>query len=207
MIGIIVFFFIQSNNSDTTSNQGSLTQNVNDNNDQIDIVLNDINSSEQESSDVGDDTQSYSDKYMAKFRTRDSSCGNVSNYADGKRGGNISDVDQFFTNGKDQGENYARYVPGKQRKETDADKFNSEALLPQENNKDWFDDPYEATSVKNTHLINIYRPIGVDTISTTLKNPSRDIRGAPMVPKYAVSPWGNSSWEPDTNIRNQSLCY
>ena len=73
--------------------------------------------------------------------------------------------------------------------------------------QDWFQDPYESTSVKNTHLINIYRPVGVNTIQTTLKNPSHDIRGSPPNPKYAVSPWQNSSYEPDTNLRNQSLCY
>jgi hypothetical protein len=90
------------------------------------------------------------------------------------------------------------------------------------------------------HLINIYRPIGVntingtfgsgsktydikgtppnpkcivspwrnstiepdvvkvDTIKSTLKNPSHDIRGVPPNPKYIVSPWQTSSYDPDS---------
>jgi len=90
----------------------------------------------------------------------------------------------------------------------DVDKFNAESLLPREKNKDWFDDVYDSTSVKNAHLINIYKPIGVNTVASSLKNPSHDIRGdATPNPKFAISPWMNSSIEPDSNIRNQALCY
>ena len=104
-------------------------------------------------------------------------------------------------------DDYAKYMTGKPKKMTDVDKFDVDALLPQDRNKDWFDDPYSGASIKNTHLINIYRPIGVNTIQTSLKNPSLDIRGAPVNPKTVVSPFLNSSYEPDTNIRNQSLCF
>jgi hypothetical protein len=161
---------------------------------------------------------------LKKFRTRNSSKDGSfvsSNYADGRRGGGrASNLDKFFEEGhpldekigyqkndpNSQDIQYANYVPGKQRKLRDVDKFNAEALLPKEKHKDWFDDPYEATSVKNTHLINIYRPIGVNTISTTLKNPNLQIRAEPSNPKMAISPWMNSSIEPDTNIRNSGLC-
>lgn len=161
---------------------------------------------------------------LRKFRTRNSSKDGSfinSSYADGKRGeSRASELDKFFEGGhpleekvgftqNDRNDDiqYANYVPGKQRKMRDVDKFNAEALLPKEKNKDWFDDPYESTSVKNTHLINIYRPIGINTISTTLKNPSHDIRGTVPNPKFVISPFLNSSYEPDTNLRNQSLCY
>jgi hypothetical protein len=77
--------------------------------------------------------------------------------------------------------------------------------LPQEQ-KDWFDDPQAKKGINSPHLINIFRPTGVNTIQTTLKNASWDIRGAPPNPKYVVSPWGNSSYEPDTNLKNGSLC-
>lgn len=161
---------------------------------------------------------------LKKFRTRNSSRdGNFvsSSFADGKRGGGrAADLDKFFEEGHPLEEKigfqkndptsgdiqYANYVPGKQRKMRDVDKFNAEAMLPKEKHKDWFDDPYESTSVKNTHLINIYRPIGINTVSTTLKNASHQLRADPICPKYAVSPWQNSSIEPDTNIRSQSLC-
>jgi hypothetical protein len=161
---------------------------------------------------------------LKKFRTRNSSKdGNFisSSYVDGKRGGGrASDLDKFFESGHPLDEKigfdkndpsakdipYANYIPGKQRKMRDVDKFNAEALLPKEKNKDWFDDPYESTSIKNTHLINIYRPIGVNTIQTTLKNSNRQIRSEFPNPKTKISPWMNSSIEPDTNIRGSSLC-
>jgi len=169
---------------------------------------------------------------LRKLRTRNSSRDGSfvnSSYADGRRGGS-ADIDKFFEGGfpfdekvgfqqDSTGNLYsnvpsgagaasgANYIPGKPRKQRTVDKFNAEALLPKEKHKDWMDDPYASTSVKNTHLINIYRPIGVNTIQTTLKNASWDLRGASPNPKYAVSPWQNSSYEPDTNLRNQSLCY
>lgn len=105
-----------------------------------------------------------------------------------------------------EGSGYAAYVGGSNKKLTDKEKFDSNALLPKEENKDWFDDPYETTKVKSSNLINIYRPVGVNTVQTTLKNPSWDIRGTPANPKYPVSPWMNSSYEPDINIKGNMLC-
>lgn len=92
----------------------------------------------------------------------------------------------------DVSDKLAAYVP----KKTD------EGLLPVEE-KDWFED-VTPTRIKNRHLINIYRPVGVNTISTSLKNPSLDIRGNPANPKTVVSPFLNSSIEPDHNLRG--LC-
>lgn len=161
---------------------------------------------------------------LKKFKTRNSSRdGNFisSSFADGKRGGGkANDLDKFFEEGHpleqkigfqtsdpNSGDiQYANYVPGKQRTMRDVDKFNAEAMLPKEKHKDWFDDPYESTSVKNTHLINIYRPIGINTVSTTLKNANRQLRADPACPKVQLGPFLNSSIEPDTNIRSQSLC-
>ena len=62
----------------------------------------------------------------------------------------------------------------------------------------------DAISVKNRHLINISKPIGVNTIGTSLRNPSHDIRGTPSCPKFVISPWLQSSIEPDHNLKG--LC-
>jgi hypothetical protein len=126
-------------------------------------------------------------------------------YKDGKRGG-PSDLDRFFINGnvENAAENNefspADYVSDKLASYTA--KKTDEGLLPIEE-KDWFED-VTPTKIKNRHLINIYRPVGVNTISTSLKNPSLDIRGAPANPKTVVSPFLNSSIEPDHNIKG--LC-
>ncbi len=177
-----------------------------------------------------DPKKKYGEKYMKKFKTRDSAEEGkfaYHNYVDSKHKSKNSTLDKFFTDGsllKDKDENYkfgdkigstnndtdiqfASYSPGSRGKVPDRDKFNSQKLLPKDMKNDWFDDVYENTSIKNTHLINIYKPIGVNTIQTTLKNASHDLRGCPTNPKYVVAPWLNSSYEPDTNLINQSLCY
>jgi hypothetical protein len=141
-----------------------------------------------------------------------------SSYDKGQRGSDNSNLDQFFEGTSPQDDNsgfspmlensgkYASYVSdGSNKQLSDKDKFDASNLLPNETNKDWFDDPYEVNA-KSSHLINIYRPVGVNTIQTSLKNPSWDLRGTPPNPKYPVSPWSNSSYEPDLNLRGNVLC-
>ena len=81
------------------------------------------------------------------------------------------------------------------------DLFDVDKYLPQEVNDDWFEVQPEPISVKNRHLINISKPIGVNTIGTSLRNASYDIRGTPANPKFVVSPWLQSSIEPDVNLK------
>ena len=81
------------------------------------------------------------------------------------------------------------------------DLFNVDKMLPQEVNDDWFDVQPEPVSVKNRHLINTTKPIGVNTIGTSLRNASYDLRSSEACPKFTVSPWLQSSIEPDHNLR------
>lgn len=81
------------------------------------------------------------------------------------------------------------------------DLFDVDKYLPQEVNDDWFEVQPEPISVKNRHLINITKPIGVNTIGTSLRNSSYDLRSQPMCPKFATSPWLNSSIEADNNLK------
>jgi hypothetical protein len=126
-------------------------------------------------------------------------------YKDGQRGG-PGELDKFFISGnvENAAEN-AEFSPSdfvSGNLAAYSSKKTDEGLLPVEE-KDWFED-VTPTKIKNRHLINIYRPVGVNTISTSLKNPSLDIRGAPANPKTVVSPFLNSSIEPDLNIKG--LC-
>jgi hypothetical protein len=79
--------------------------------------------------------------------------------------------------------------------------FDVDKYLPQEVNDDWFEVQPEPVSVKNRHLINVTKPIGINTIGTSLKNSSYDLRGTPACPKFVVSPWLQSSIEPDHNLK------
>ncbi len=82
--------------------------------------------------------------------------------------------------------------------------YDSKNYLPQEINDEWFDTDF--TQAKNKlnsdNLINTEKyVIGVDTVGQSLKNASYDLRGTVANPKYNVSPWLNSTYEPDYNIK------
>lgn len=81
------------------------------------------------------------------------------------------------------------------------DLFDVDKYLPQEVNDDWWLNVPEPISVKNRHLINITKPIGINTIGSSLRNASYDIRSAPSCPRFVVAPWLNSSIEPDLNLK------
>ena len=84
-------------------------------------------------------------------------------------------------------------------------KFNADDLLPKDVNNDWFETDFSnaQVGVDDSNLVVTDRyVVGVNTIGNSLKNPSYDIRAAPACPKFVVSPWGNSTIEPDFNIKS-----
>ena len=84
-------------------------------------------------------------------------------------------------------------------------KFNSGELLPKEVNNDWFETDFShaQVNVDDSNLVVTDRYIvGVNTVGQSLKNPSYDLRAAPACPKFTVSPWGQSTIEPDFNIKS-----
>ena len=83
--------------------------------------------------------------------------------------------------------------------------YNAKDYLPKEVNDDWFNTDFSQAKYKmnDDKLINTEKYIiGINTVGQSLKNASYDIRGAVNVPKYSVSPWNNSTTEPDYNIKN-----
>ena len=82
--------------------------------------------------------------------------------------------------------------------------YNAKDYLPKEVNDDWFNTDFSQAKYKmnDDKLINTDKYIiGINTVGQSLKNASYDIRGAVNVPKYTVSPWNNSTVEPDYNIK------
>ena len=82
-------------------------------------------------------------------------------------------------------------------------KYNSKEYLPQEVHKSWFETDFSNAEydVNNNKLINTDKfAIGINTVGQSLKNPSYDIRGTIPCPKITVSPWLQSTIEPDFNI-------
>ena len=83
-------------------------------------------------------------------------------------------------------------------------KYDSTSYLPKEVNDEWFDTDFSQAKNKvgSDKLINTDKYIvGVDTVGQSLKNASYDLRGTVANPKYNVSPWLNSTYEPDYNIK------
>ena len=81
--------------------------------------------------------------------------------------------------------------------------FNNKDFLPKEVIPGAFDDFSQSKyNVDDDKLINTERYIiGINTVGQSLKNGSHDIRGTIANPKFSVSPWNNSTYEPDYNIK------
>jgi len=214
----IVNYYNNNSSSEPIHNDGSLTYDVS--NGQVGQNDEDSQSSNYESSCPSSMSMSEDPVLARRFSTRDGAKNGYksASFKQGKRGGASANLSDFFEEGNpinvntqgdfsgrdETGGNLASYVPGKKQKSCVEDKFNADELLPQNSTaSDVFED-VQATSIKNPHMINIARPYGVDTVSSSLKNASRDVRGNVTNPRRIVSPWNNSSIEPDLNLRG--LC-
>ena len=83
-------------------------------------------------------------------------------------------------------------------------KYDAKDFLPKEINNKWFDTDFSQAkfNVNDDKLINTERyVVGINTVGQSLKNASYDIRGTIPNPKFSVSPWNNSTYEPDTNLK------
>ena len=81
--------------------------------------------------------------------------------------------------------------------------YDNKDFLPKEVIPGAFDDYSQSKyNINDDKLINTERyNIGVNTVGQSLKNGSHDIRGTIANPKFTVSPWNNSTYEPDYNIK------
>lgn len=91
-----------------------------------------------------------------------------------------------------------------QENKEDSTKLQSSEFLPQELNQNWFDKDFnKVKEIDQDTLIDVSQySSGMDTVGQTLKNPSYDIRGNIPNPKNIISPFLNSSIEPDNNIKS-----
>ena len=131
------------------------------------------------------------DKVLDDFFERGNTITNVSSNSD--RFEPLDDTNK-------DGNSYAPINLGKTKKQTAQDIYNLDNFLPKQVNEDWFDNVPEPISVKNRYLINISKQVGVNTIGSSHKNASWDLRGEVYCPKFVVSPWMQSSIEPDTSL-------
>jgi hypothetical protein len=80
--------------------------------------------------------------------------------------------------------------------------LNATELLPSDPNSKWAQvNPQGAGDIAGKNYLNAGALIGVNTVGQSLRNASWDLRSEPANPQVAVSPWFNSTIEPDVNRR------
>ena len=76
--------------------------------------------------------------------------------------------------------------------------YNPSELLPKDINSQWAQlNPAGSADFKNVNLLKAGSLIGIDTIGSTLRNANLQERSEPPNPTTAVSPWLNTTIEPD----------
>ena len=222
LIGVSILFYIVSKKQAHTENMSNLVEektNISDVNDLID----DLKNKENQGHPITSVDEEISPSTLNKLNWKNSAPSEYvkSTYADGERGNlNTGDWDDFYKmntelidqsyiknndsfSGVDEtGGNSASYSGEGHAKMSPNDLFKIDKLLPQETHSDWFEVMPEPIKVKNRHLINVTKPVGINTIGSSLKNASHDLRGNVPCPKFVASPWNQSSIEPDLNIKS-----
>jgi len=121
-----------------------------------------------------------------------------------------NDESEFGVNGSSLNDAFALPVPsGAQTdaidfKKQNVDNYNARDFLPREVNDEWFETDFSLAKyqLNDDKLINTDKYIiGINTVGQSLKNASWDIRGTIPNPKLVVSPWNNSTYEPDFNLK------
>jgi len=82
------------------------------------------------------------------------------------------------------------------------DTMNPEELLPKDNNSMWNQvNPSGEGSLKDRNFLQSGFHIGINTVGQTLRNANLQLRSEPPCPQVKVSPWMNSTIEPDVSRR------
>lgn len=204
---IIGLIYVLNKNDDVIPNEGELelgaTQSSVDDK-TIDEVISDVDEKQLVSSNQ--ETVPINDKWSNQFNNDLTKSGPSSKTpVPSDDGSNLADFNTSIAS-----QEISRIVSddkvGQLIKENEENKlkFMSTDLLPKEINKDWFETDFTQNKgeIKNDNLIMTDRyVIGVNTVGQSLKNASYDLRPAPPCPKITVSPWNQSSTEPDYNIK------
>ncbi len=78
-------------------------------------------------------------------------------------------------------------------------------LLPKDMNSDWANLNPASNDLKNLNLLSADQMIGINTVSSSLRNANYQVRSEPIIPKKDVGPWAHSTIEPDTYRRSLEI--
>jgi hypothetical protein len=71
-------------------------------------------------------------------------------------------------------------------------------LLPKDMNSDWSNVNPANADLKNINLLSAGQLIGINTVGSSLRNPSLQERSEPIIPKTNIGPWNQSTIDADT---------
>ena len=79
-------------------------------------------------------------------------------------------------------------------------------LLPQDPNSKWSQvNPAGQGGLENQNFLNAGHHVGMNTVGQTLRNANYQLRSEPPNPQVKVSPWQQTTIEPDTNRRPMEI--
>ena len=81
------------------------------------------------------------------------------------------------------------------------DVLNPQDLLPSANSPNTWDTPSNPGCIEGPNFLNPEHLVGINTVGQSLRNANRQLRSEPPNPQVKVSPWLQSTIEPDTNRR------
>jgi hypothetical protein len=86
------------------------------------------------------------------------------------------------------------------------EQLNPEELLPQDNANTWAQsNPSGEGSLKDRNFLQAGHHIGVNTVGQTLRNANMQLRSEPPNPQVKVSPWLQTTIEPDVNRKPMEI--
>ena len=74
-------------------------------------------------------------------------------------------------------------------------------LLPKDNNSEWSNLNPASMDLKNLNLLSADQMIGINTVSSSLRNANLQLRSDPSITKATVGPWNQSTIDSDTYRR------
>ena len=75
--------------------------------------------------------------------------------------------------------------------------LNPSDLLPKDIHSEWADLNPASNDLKNLNLLSADQMIGINTVSSSLRNANYQERSEPAIPKVDLGPWWHSTIEPD----------
>ena len=86
------------------------------------------------------------------------------------------------------------------------DVLTSAELLPQDSNSRWAQAvPSGSGSLQDKNFLNAGFHVGINTVGQTLRNANRQLRSEVPNPQVAVSPWMQTTIQPDTNRKPMEI--